>query len=81
MARQRYVGMEFGGGTRPQFDWEEMPGWGTSVDEDVVDVHCSPTSDSRVLVLMMMMLLLVLVLMLMLVLVLMLVFLWVWGAL
>ena len=49
MTRQCYIGVELGGRTWPQFSWEEMPGWGTSVDEDVVDVHCSSSSDSGVL--------------------------------
>ena len=41
--------MELGGGTRPQFGWEEMPWWGTSVGEDVLQVDGSSASDSRVL--------------------------------
>ena len=49
MAGQRHVGVELGGGTRPQFGWEEMPGWGTSVGQEVVEVHSSSASDSRVL--------------------------------
>ena len=50
MAGQRHVGVELGGGTRPQFGWEEMPGWGTSVGQEVVEVHSSSASNSRVLV-------------------------------